>query len=91
MWTDYKDADIHFTIADVRFHTLNFVYERFQRSILTEMGAMRSTIFPGAADGLSSTEFPMKSRRTRFLSPVPMWSMRRVPFSRTPCANTVSI
>ena len=33
MWTDYKDADIHFTIADVRFHTLNFVYERFQRSI----------------------------------------------------------
>ena len=33
MWTDYKDADIHFTIADVRFHTLNFVYERFQRTI----------------------------------------------------------
>ena len=33
MWTDYKDADIHFTIADVRFHTLNFVYERFERSI----------------------------------------------------------
>ena len=33
MWTDYKDADIHFTIADTRFHTLNFVYERFERSI----------------------------------------------------------
>ncbi|HJC22520.1 MAG TPA: AraC family transcriptional regulator [Candidatus Eisenbergiella merdavium] len=33
MWTDYKDADIYFTIADSRFHTLNFVYERFQRSI----------------------------------------------------------
>ncbi|HIY61818.1 MAG TPA: AraC family transcriptional regulator [Candidatus Eisenbergiella pullistercoris] len=33
MWTDYKDADIHFSIADTRFHTLNLVYERFQRSI----------------------------------------------------------
>ncbi|HJA93411.1 MAG TPA: AraC family transcriptional regulator [Candidatus Eisenbergiella merdipullorum] len=33
MWTDYKNADIYFTIADTRFHTLNFVYERFERSI----------------------------------------------------------
>lgn len=33
MWTDIRDADIHFSIADTRFHTLNFVYEQFHRSI----------------------------------------------------------
>lgn len=33
MWKDFKDTDIYFTVADTQFHTLNFVYEQFQRSI----------------------------------------------------------
>lgn len=33
MWTSYNDAAIHFHIGNTRIQALNFVYERFQRSI----------------------------------------------------------
>ena len=94
MWTDYKDADIHFTIADTRFHTLNFVYERFERSIPSHShgnGSYEIHYIPqgrGRAliDGVYHEVIPAPS-----MSPGHMWSTRRVRFWRIPCANTAFI
>lgn len=33
MWKPISEIDIYFAIADARFHALNLVYERFQRTI----------------------------------------------------------